>query len=340
MLPSTRYVGSKRRIVDWIWSQIKGLMFDTFLDAFGGTGVVGYCAKRYGKCVTYNDVLNFNYHVGLSLIENSSVRLTDEDVSFLLCKHGDIEYPTFIQDTFKGIYYADEENKWLDMVVTNIKMLNDKYKRALAFAALGQACLVKRPFNLFHRRNLYLRLNDVERSFHNNVTWNKPFEEHFRRFIGEYNSLVFSNRRYNDAYNLDVFDLDFVDADMVYLDPPYVPVNGEKTDYHLYYHFLEGLVNYDNWEQMIDPESDVKAIKYPKSLWIDKSKVGDAFDRLFSLFKDVKYIVVSYRSDGVPLPEEIYAILKGYKNHVELRRTRVQYVLSKKQTEELLFIAY
>jgi len=173
MLPSTRYLGSKRKIVDWIWSQIGNLRFDTFLDAFGGTGIVSYYAKRCGKRVTYNDVLKFNYQVGISLIENNSVRLSDSDINFLLSRHEKINYPTFIQDTFKDIYYTDDENKWLDMVVTNVKMLSDKYKKALAFAALGQACLVKRPFNLFHRRNLNLRLNNVKRSFHNHVTWNK-----------------------------------------------------------------------------------------------------------------------------------------------------------------------
>lgn len=327
-------------MVDWIWSQIEGLDFDAFLDAFGGTGVVGYCAKRHGKCVTYNDVLKFNYQIGLSLIENSSVQLSNADVSFLLCEH-DVDYPTFIQDTFEGIFYADDENKWLDMVTTNIKMLDNKYKRALAFAALGQACLVKRPFNLFHRRNLYFRLNNsIERSFHNDTTWNKSFEEHFKKFVSEYNSLVFTNWRCNDAYNFDVFDLDFVDADMVYLDPPYIPLNGEIPDYHLYYHFLEGLVNYDKWRQMINPNSDIKAISYPKSPWTDKSKVHGAFDRLFRVFRYAKFIVVSYRSDGVPSLEEIYNTLKTYKEHVELKRKWFQYVLSKRQTEELLFIAY
>ena len=35
--PSTRYQGSKAKLVDWIWDQICGLDFTTCLDAFGGT---------------------------------------------------------------------------------------------------------------------------------------------------------------------------------------------------------------------------------------------------------------------------------------------------------------
>jgi len=340
MLPSTRYLGSKRKIIDWIWGEIGNLSFDTFLDAFGGTGVVSYYAKRQGKRVFYNDMLKFNYQVGLSIIENSSVKLTQEDINFLLCKHEDVDYPTFIEDTFKGIYYTDEENKWLDMVVTNINMLRDKYKRALAFAALGQCCLVKRPFNLFHRRNLYFRFKKIKRNFRNYRTWNQPFEKYFKKFVDEYNSLVFSNFRHNKAYNLDVFDLGFIDADMVYLDPPYIPIVGKKPNYRLYYHFLEGLVNYDRWAEMIDVNSNIKAIRCSESPWIDRSKVNNAFNRLFSMFKDASFLVVSYRSDGVPSIEEIYAMLKAYKRHVTVRRKRIRYVLSKKETEELLFIAY
>ncbi len=64
--PSTRYQGSKTKLVDWIWDQIKDLNFNTSLDAFGGTGAVAYRLKSAGKEVTYNDLLIFNYYFGLS----------------------------------------------------------------------------------------------------------------------------------------------------------------------------------------------------------------------------------------------------------------------------------
>jgi hypothetical protein len=44
--PSTRYQGSKAKILNWIWSNIESLEFETCLDAFGGTGSVGYFLKR------------------------------------------------------------------------------------------------------------------------------------------------------------------------------------------------------------------------------------------------------------------------------------------------------
>lgn len=340
-LPSTRYVGSKRRIASWIWNRIKDLDFDVFLDAFGGTGVVGYCAKRHDKKVLYNDVLRFNYQIGLAIIENSSTTLSRRDIEFLLGEIDDVDYPSFIQNTFKGIYYTDEENRWLDAVVTNIKLLEDAYKRALAFSALGQACLMKRPFNLFHRGNLHLRLRDVERGFRNKTTWDTPFPVLFERLVDEYNSLVFCNGRENRAYNADVFDLALEeDVDLVYLDPPYLRNPKRGPDYHRLYHFLEGLVRYRNWSNMIDWDSKIREIRHRPSPWVRRETIYDAFDRLFRKFRDVGALVVSYRSDGIPSPQEILGMLRRHKGHVELEGLTHKYVLSRRRSRELLFIAY
>jgi DNA adenine methylase/adenine-specific DNA-methyltransferase len=73
--PSTRYQGSKAKLVNWIWEQIANLEFMTCLDAFGGTGAVAYRLKQAGKQVAYNDLLRFNYYMGLALIENNRVHI-------------------------------------------------------------------------------------------------------------------------------------------------------------------------------------------------------------------------------------------------------------------------
>lgn len=156
LVPSTRYQGSKRRILSWLYKNIKKLEFDTILDGFGGTGSVSYLFKRMGKEVTFNDILLSNYQTGIALIENDSVMLNKEDTKFILRKNG-FDYSPFIHETFKDVYYLDYENNWLDIVTQNIYMLPKIYngdalkkKQAVAFHALFQACLVKRPYNLFH----------------------------------------------------------------------------------------------------------------------------------------------------------------------------------------------
>lgn len=335
--PSTRFQGSKLKIVDWIWDAIKDLKFHTALDAFGGTGCVGYMLKEKGKRVAYNDILKFNWYIGLALIENDRVKLTDKDVDLLLTKHSEIKYPTFVHDTFKNIYFTDEENQWIDMVVTNINLLDDIYKRAIAYFSLFQACIIKRPYNLFHRKNLYIRFSEVERNFGNKTTWDTPFETHFRKFIDEANQAVFSNGQENKALNLDVFDIEG-EFDLVYIDTPYISKNGIGVDYFSFYHFLEGLVNYPKWGNMIDYGTKHKRLKGNGSVWVDKNKIYSAFDRLFKKFRD-SILVVSYRGDGIPSVKELENLLKKYKPSVEeIKRKNYKYVLSNNHSEEVLLI--
>ena len=199
--PSTRYQGSKSKLVDWIWEQIADIDFSTCLDAFGGTGTVAYKLKQIGKHVTYNDLLRFNYYFGKALVENSSIHLNPNETDWLLQRHSDITYPSFVQENFHDIYFTDEENNWIDQTIANIRQLSDPYKFSLAFFALCQACIIKRPYNLFHRKNLYIRFAEVERSFGNKVTWDKPFEEWIRILMREGNQAVLENGHVNHALN-------------------------------------------------------------------------------------------------------------------------------------------
>ena len=336
-LPTTRYQGSKAKIVEWIWDNIKEIEFESALDAFGGTGIVGYFLKIKGKQVFYNDILNSNYYIGTALIENDAIRLSENDIEFLLQPHRDTDYPTFIQDTFADIYYTNEENRWLDMVIRNIENLDDFYKRTLAYYALFQSCIIKRPYNLFHRKNLYMRTSNVKRSFGNKTTWDTPFEEHFLNFVNEANRCVFSNGKENSALNLDVFDIEG-DFDLVYIDTPYISKAGVGVDYLDFYHFLEGIVNYPKWKDMIDYRSKHKRIKHNKPVWCDKNKIYTAFNNLFKKFQDA-VIVVSYRSDGIPPITDLKSILRQYKPVVrEERYSGYKYVLSNNNSEECLLL--
>jgi adenine-specific DNA methylase len=335
--PSTRFQGSKLKIADWIWDAIKDLEFDSALDAFGGTGSVGYMLKTKGKQVTYNDIMKFNWYIGTALIQNDVVTLSEADVEFVLQEHKTCEYPTFIYDTFKNVYFTDEENLWIDRVVTNIGLLEDLYKKAIAYFALFQACIIKRPYNLFHRKNLYIRSSDVKRNFGNKVTWDTAFEIHFRQFVHEANQAVFSNGLENKALNLDVLDIK-EDFDLVYIDTPYISHTGIGVDYFGFYHFLEGLVNYSRWPSMIDYKTKHKRLKASRSVWTDKNRIHSAFERLFEKFRD-SILVISYRADGMPSVNELVKLLKKYKRNVqELNRTPYKYVLSVNDSAEVLLI--
>lgn len=336
--PSTRYQGSKTKLVDWIWENVADLDFTTCLDAFGGTGAVAYRFKRAGKQVTYNDLLRFNYHFGLALIENDRVQINPEEIDRLLERHSGVEYPRFVQDHFSGIYFTDEENAWIDQTISNIRLLRDPYKYALAFFALCQACIIKRPYNLFHRKNLYLRFADVERSFGNKTTWDRPFDEWFRVFAGEANRAVFDNGQPNRALNLDAVEVPG-QYDLVYVDTPYITRRGVAVDYRDFYHFLEGLTMYDEWADHIDRGSKHRRLKTQPSEWTDKNRIAAAFDRLFKRYQD-SIIIVSYRRDGIPSEEELTSLLRPYKQNVRVEYFgQYKYVLStNSESEEILLI--
>lgn len=336
--PTTRYQGSKRKLVNWIWEQVRHLEFTTVLDVFGGTGAVSHMFKNAGKHVTYNDVLAFNCEIGRALIENSTVTLTQEEVDQLLTFSDDIDYPDFIQKHFAGIYFTDEENAWLDRVNYHIThMLDNRYKRALARFALFQACIIKRPYNLFHRANLYMRTADVNRSFGNKRTWDTPFETHFRQFVTEANAAVFDNGYANEVLQCDAL-VTPVGYDLVYIDPPYLNKKGVGVDYRDFYHFLEGLMMYDHWGKHIDYGSKHRRLKPQSSPWHNAATICDAFEQLVQRHRN-SILVVSYRDDGIPTREALLDLLSRYKKHVYEVTHKKQYALAHRKSAELLLIA-
>ena len=336
--PSTRFQGSKRKIVDWIWSNVRDLKFDTVLDVFGGTGVVSNLFKAAGKAVTYNDKLLFNWNIGYALIQNASITLNPQDIETVISQHHGIVYPTFIQSTFPNIYFTDEENAWLDRVTYNIDhLITNPTKQALARFALFQACIIKRPYNLFHRANLYMRSAEVERSFGNKVTWDTPFETHFRNFVKEANAAVFDNGRTNTALHLDAMETP-TGADLVYLDPPYLNAKGVGVDYRDFYHFLEGLVNYDIWDSLVDYRSRHRRLIPEQSNWNSDKTIFEAFEAIIERHQK-SIIVISYRDDGLPDKTTLIQLLKRYKSEVREAKHLQKYALAKQASHEILLIA-
>lgn len=343
-IPTTRYQGSKRKMLPWIYDCIKNVEFNTVLDAFGGSGMVSCLFKRMGKRVTYNDLYRYNYIIGESLIENNRIILTNSDIELIL--HPTPVNQSLIADTFQGIYFLDEENLWLDMVIQNIERLSDfysnstlRYKKAIAYNALFQSCMAKRPYNLFHRKNLDMRTRDVIRNFGNKATWDKPFPDHFRSFVQEINCAVFNSHAKCKASCNDVFKLGSKHYDLVYMDPPYLKKKGESnesSDYLKCYHFLEGIANYSQWESLIDTSSVNRRIKldYAPNYFIP-NKAQATFERLIEEFKK-SIIVLSYRYGGTPTIEELSQMILKYKSRLKIYDMHYKYALNKQNGDAIL----
>lgn len=338
--PATRYQGSKLKVLKAIELVSKKVNFDSVVDLFGGTGSVAYMFKKHGKQVTYNDHLHFNYLIGKALIENGNTQLSETDLEYIRTRHKGIKYPDFIESNFHDIYFTDEENRWLDTAITNIASIDDEYKKALAYFCVFQACIIKRPYNLFHRKNLYVRTAEVTRSFGNKTSWDKSFDHYLSQFAQEANTAIFDNGRSNRSVNQDGLD-DALDGDLIYIDTPYLNAKGMGVDYYGFYHFLEGLTDYENWGRKIDQKSKHKKLLGSDSPWNKKKTIHEAFEKLFKLYAGRK-LLVSYRSDGIPSIEELVAMLEVHFTHVEVTYlSEYKYALSKNSTsKEVLILAY
>jgi adenine-specific DNA methylase len=339
LFPRTRYQGSKRKLASAIVQELRELEFTTVLDAFGGTGAVSYALKCAGKHVTYNDILAFNYHIGLALIENDTVRLDDAMIEDIGVRRRRCDYGDFIERTFKGIYFTDEENRWLDVAIGNIRRLTNRYQLAIAWFALFQSAMAKRPYNLFHRSNLYMRTADVQRSFGNKACWDRDFTEHFKVFAEEANTAILEGGGTCRAMCCDALDIE-PGYDLVYIDTPYVNHQGVGVDYRDFYHFLEGMVMYDQWPSMIDLASKHRRLIRRPNPWSDARTCPDMFRRLFEHFQK-SILVVSYRTDGIPSIEELADMLRHIKGHARvIEGPAYQYALStNRYSREALLVA-
>lgn len=313
VLPQTRYYGSKRKIVDKIWNIIvneANLEFDSVLDVFGGSASFSYYAKLHHKQVFYNDIFQFNYFIGKKLIEQNTNELTYEHAVELLQKTPNTNYLSYINEHFKNIYFTDEENNQIDIYIQNVLSLKNDNIKCSALYILFQSCLMKRPFNLFHRKNLNLRLNYSTGNFGNKQTWERSFEELFKKLINELNQICFDNDRNNKSYNYSALNCP-LKADLVYIDPPYF-TSKSSTPYHSKYHFLEGLVNYYEIPNKINFNKINKEIMINFSKeFEDKNVFLEDLRNLINNHIDSQ-IVMSYRNNGTPSITEICNLFESF----------------------------
>ena len=181
--PPTRFMGSKERIVDYIWEAVQDCQFDSVLDLFSGSGVVSYMLKTAGKQVSSNDYMTMCEITAIALIENNSVLLEESEIDALLCESPKVD--NFVQITFANLYFSDEDNRTIDHIRANIKRIGNRYKRAIALLALMRACIKRRP------RGIFTFVGDRYDDGRRDLTLS--IEEQFRAAVMVINSAVFDN---------------------------------------------------------------------------------------------------------------------------------------------------
>jgi adenine-specific DNA-methyltransferase len=328
--PRLRYMGSKYKLVPHLAEVFTEVGGTSALDAFSGSGVVSYLLKTLGYRVTANDFLSFPSVIARATLVNQHETLTDEEVEVICGPSADDR--DFIFSTFNGLYFPDDDLKFLDSAWSHIEFLPGR-KRDLAIAALVLSAARKQSRGVFTITDL--RYDDGRRDLR------LPLREHFRERAAEYNSVVFDSGQPCQAVSADVFDLDAHGYDLVYLDPPYAPPKDDNC-YIKRYHFLEGLSVYWRGQTIME---NTRTKKLPKRYtpFSYKHSITDALRRTFKQFKD-SVVVLSYSSNAVPDAEVIEGLMREVKNDVEVRLTDHMYSFGthsaarRREVSEYLFI--
>lgn len=303
--PRLRYMGSKYRLVPHLAEVLTEIGGSRALDAFSGSGVVSYLLKSLGYQVTANDFLNFPSVITSATVVNQAETLSPDEVEMICGPTADDR--DFIQRTFSGLYFPEEDLRFLDSAWSHIDQLASP-KRDLAISALVLSAARKQPRGVFTITGL--RYDDGRRDLRLSL------REHFRERVAEYNSVVFDSGQPCRSTSQDVFDIDPRGFDLVYLDPPYAPPRDDNC-YIKRYHFLEGISVYWRGQTIME---DTKTKKLPKRYtpFSYKHSITDALRRTFKQFKD-STIVLSYSSNAVPDAETIEGLLREVKDDVEVR---------------------
>jgi DNA adenine methylase len=333
--PPTRFMGSKEKILPTILSIADQFTFDTVIDLFSGSGVVAYGFKSCGKQVLANDYMAMAATTALALVENNSVRLDESDIEQLLAMNPAPD--CFVSCTFRGLYFDDADNLFIDNLRTNIRTLTCKYKRALATTCLVRTCLKKRPRGVFTYTGL--RYDDGR------LDIRMSMKEHFLAAVELLNRAIFDNARENEALRSDAMSV-CATADLVYIDPPYYSPHSDN-EYVRRYHFVEGLAC--DWRDVeIQWNTKTRKFRNYPTPFATRRGAADAFNMLFNTHRN-SILLVSYSSNSLPTRDEMLYLLRRYKHNVDLVSIDHLYSFgthghkvgdNKNRVQEYLFVGY
>jgi adenine-specific DNA-methyltransferase len=331
LYPRLRFMGSKYRLAPQLAEIFASLPPGPAVDAFSGSGVVGYTLKATGRGVVANDHLAFTSVIADALVTNDETRLTSADIDLICSQNRDGR--DFIATTFDGLYFPRSDHEFLDAAWSHMDQLTH-VKRALALGALCLAAAWKQPRGVFTVTSL--RYDDGRRQLR------MPLEELFQEAVEAFNGAVFAGEQVCSAVCGDVFDLPPEGFSVAYIDPPYAPPR-DDTCYVKRYHFLEGLATY--WhEQEIMWETRTRKIKKRHTPFAYKSTAGKALDNLFGHFES-SALVVSYGSNAAITGNELMGMLRRHRRFVRCIEVPHRYAFGthgtarRRKATEYIFVA-
>lgn len=307
--PEPQYLGAKYSHLLWL-NKFVPQNIKSALDAFSGSQSVAYLFKKLGLRTITNDFLNFNNQIGLSLIENSQEQLTPTDIEILLQENSNKAFYNLFQEIYTNVFFEKEECIFLDNFRANIELLENKYKKALAFTIINRSMTRKVTMGHFCHTQALNYANNPER-IKRNRSLIRPIKDIFLDLLPKYNQAVFDNEQENISYNQNTLDLipKLNNIDLVYFDPPYCD---SHADYQSFYHLLETYTEYWKDKQFINGTHRYEPQIY--SGFDKKREIIYSLEKLFEISQDIPYWLISYNDRSYPNIEQLSSIVSKYRN--------------------------
>ena len=274
-----RYIGSKARMIDFIENTMKKekIQFSSFLDLFGGTGIVGDFFNNQKTKVYVNDLLKSNYLSYLSWFGNE--KIDKNKIKLYIEKYNSLSNleENYFSLNFSDTYFSKDNCKKIGYIREDIEInylsnnLNTR-ERAILITSLLYA--MDKIANTVGHYDAYRKNGDLDKKLELCMLDLKSN----------------TNNKNNKVFNENANDLvKNIKADVVYIDPPY-----NSRQYSDAYHLLE---NVAMWEK-----NEVRGVAKKMERNGIKSKYCSVSAPL--AFKDLieninaKYIIVSYNNMG------------------------------------------
>lgn len=274
-----RYIGIKARMIDSIDEVIKKekIEYSSFLDLFGGTGIVGDHFNNQNTKVYVNDLLKSNYISYQAWFGNEKV--DKKKLNEYINKYNNLSNleDNYFSVNFSDTYFSKDNCKKIGFIRENIETeyLNNNInsrERAILITSLLYA--MDKIANTVGHYDAYRK--------------NGSLDKELELFMLDLKSNI--NNKNNKIFNEDSNELvKNLKADIVYIDPPY-----NSRQYSDAYHLLENVATWEKQEVF----GVAKKMKRNgiKSRYCSVSAPLAFKDLIENI--DAKYIIVSYNNMG------------------------------------------
>ena len=314
--PKPQYLGAKFIHKGWIAKFIPENAH-TVLDAFGGSQSIAYMMKQLGKRTLTNDFMSFNNHIGKAMIENPNVRLSQNDIDFLLSGNSNPEEFNLMEQLFSDLFFIREEAAFIDSFRSNVNRLDHPYKQSIALSVMCRSMTRKVTMGHFAHTQALNYAADPAR-IKRNRSLVRPLKDLFLELIPQYNAAIFDNHEQNMSFNENTLDLlpRLEGVDLVYFDPPYC---NSHPDYQSFYHLLETFVEYWKDKQFVNGTKRYEPKRY--SGFDKNSEAIDNLRRMFELSQKIPTWLVSYNDRSYPDIDTMKSMIEPYRNVIVERKT-------------------